>query len=110
MPRITEFLQLHSKVLTGILLAHIVSALLYMLPKWVFSRSLPVRPMYLAYSLIWPFFFLMELMRPPKWRRKWLERSGVKEVTVEAIVTVNHITNPDLIRVDQVLIIPTPAP
>lgn len=61
------------------LLAFILSALLYLIPKWVFSRPLPIRFGYLFYSVIVPLWLLMELMRPPWWRRKWLERSGVRE-------------------------------
>lgn len=82
MAQVIEFLQLPPEVLTGVkilLLGLFLSALLYLVPKWVFSKPLPVRLGYLSYSLIVPLWLIMELMRPPWWRRKWLERSGVRE-------------------------------
>ena len=82
MTQIVEFLQLHPEVLKAMgvfLLLSALSALVYLVPKFVFSRPLPLRLEYLFSSLMAPFFPLMELMRPPWWRRKWLERSGVRE-------------------------------
>jgi len=85
MTQIAEFLQAHPVVLKVIgvaLLIHGLSGLVYLIPKVVFSRPLPLRPEYLFGPLMAPFFPLLELMRPPWWRKQWLERSEVTEGSV----------------------------
>jgi hypothetical protein len=85
MTMIVEFLQAHPvvlKVIAVALLIHGVSGLVYLIPKVVFSRRLPIRLDYLFHPLMFVWFPVMELMRPPWWRKKWLERSGVAEGSV----------------------------
>ncbi len=85
MTMIVEFLQAHPvvlKVIAVALLIHGVSGLVYLIPKVVFSRPLPIRLDYLFYPLMFVWFPVMELMRPPWWRKKWPERSGVGEGSV----------------------------
>lgn len=85
MTMIVEFLQAHPvvlKVIAVALLIHGVSGLVYLIPKVVFSRPLPLRLDYLLSPLMFVWFPVMELMRPPWWRKKWLERSGVAEGSV----------------------------
>lgn len=82
MTKIVQFFQLHPGVLMAIgilILVHILSAFIYLIPKLVFRKKLPVKAEYLFGSIMSPFFFIMELWRPPRWRKKWLEKSGVKK-------------------------------
>ena len=82
MAKIIEFFQLRPGVLIAIgifILVHILSALIYLIPKLVFHKKLPVKAEYLFGSLMAPLFIILEIMRPPRWRKKWLERSGVKK-------------------------------
>lgn len=82
MTKIIEFFQLRPGMLIAIgifILIHIISALIYLISKLVFRKKLPVKAEYLFGSLMAPFFIIMEIMRPPRWRKKWLERSGVKK-------------------------------
>ena len=82
MTKIIQFFQLHPGVLMAIgilILVHILSAFIYLIPKLVFRKKLPVKAEYLFGSLMAPFFIIMEIMRPPKWRKKWIERSGIRE-------------------------------
>ena len=82
MVKIIEFFQLRPRVLIAIgvfILIHILSALIYLIPKLVFRKQLPVKAEYLFGSLMAPLFIILEIMRPPRWRKKWLERSGVKK-------------------------------
>ena len=82
MTKIIEFFQVHPGILVAIgifILIHIISALIYLIPKFVFRKQLPVKAEYLFGSLMAPFFIIMEIMRPPRWRKKWLKKSGVKK-------------------------------
>jgi len=82
MTKIIEFFQLRPGVLIAIgvfILIHILAALIYLIPKLVFRKQLPVKAEYLFGSLMAPLFIILEIMRPPRWRKKWLERSGVKK-------------------------------
>lgn len=82
MRQVVEFFQVQPEILivVGIVfLALIVSALLYLIPKLILHKLLPFRVEYLFYSFLAPLWPLMELMRPPWWRKKWLERSGIRE-------------------------------
>ncbi len=85
MTTIIEFLQAHPVVLKVIgvaLLIHGLSGLVYLIPKVVFSRPLPLRLEYLLSPLMFVWFPFMELMRHPWWRKKWLQKSGVAEDSV----------------------------
>jgi len=97
MAQVAEFLHLPPGVVIAIgilLLALILSAFLYIVPKFVLSKPLPVRLEYLFYSFLVPLLPLMDLMRPPWWRRKWLQRSDVREGMVVLEEGIGFGTSP----------------
>ena len=85
MSQVSESLGLPAEIVTligVIILVFVLSALLYLIPRYIFARRLPIRFAYLFYSFLMPFCLLMDLWRLPRWRRRWLQRSGVREGTV----------------------------
>ena len=80
MPKVIEFFNKPLSIAIGaILLVHLLAALIYLIPKLALKKPLLIRVEYLFGSIMGPFFFIMELWRPPRWRKKWLEKSGVKK-------------------------------
>lgn len=80
--QLLQFIQLHPvvpKVLGAVLLLHGLSGLTYLLPAVILRRPVPLGPVYLFSPLNFVWHPIMELIRPPWWRRKWLERSGVRD-------------------------------
>ena len=64
----------------GIVAYHLVITILWIIFKIVWGRRVAPWWLFIGYSgflfIFWPF---MEISRNPKWRRKWLQRAGVKE-------------------------------
>ena len=82
MTQIVESLQLHPVVPNVIgfwVLILALCALIYLVPKFLFRKPLPLRLKYLFSPFDWIWIPFVELGRPPWWRKKWLERSGVIE-------------------------------
>jgi len=64
----------------GIVAYHLVITILWIIFKIVWGRRVAPWWLFIGYSgfilIFWPF---TEIFRNPKWRRKWLQRAGVKE-------------------------------
>jgi len=64
----------------GIVAYHLVITILWIIFKIVWGRRVAPWWLFIGYSgfilIFWPF---TEIFRNPRWRRKWLQRAGVKE-------------------------------
>ena len=64
----------------GIVAYHLVITILWIIFKIVWGRKVAPWWLFIGYSgfilIFWPF---TEIFRNPRWRRKWLQRAGVKE-------------------------------
>jgi len=67
-------------VITGIIGFHLAVTILWIIFKIIWGRRIAPWWVFIGYSgfilLFWPF---MEISRNPGWRRKWLQRAGVKK-------------------------------
>lgn len=64
----------------GIAAYHVVFTILWIILKIIWGRRVAPWWLFIGYSgfflIFWPF---IEISRNPRWRRKWLQRAGVKE-------------------------------
>jgi len=64
----------------GIVGYHVVITILWIIFKIIWGRRVAPWWLFIGYSgfllIFWP---LIEISRNPRWRRKWLQRAGVKE-------------------------------
>ena len=79
MPQWQEFSPLEW-VGVGIVAYHAVFTILWIIFKIIWGRRVAPWWLFIGYSgfilIFWPF---SEIFRNPRWRRKWLQRAGVKE-------------------------------
>jgi ubiquinone/menaquinone biosynthesis C-methylase UbiE len=77
-----QWQELHPLAWVGVVIAayHVLFTLLWVILKIIWRRRVASWWSFIGYSgfvlMFWPY---MEISRSPRWRRRWLQRAGVKE-------------------------------